>query len=107
MDVFALTSRSEGMPLSVLEAWATGLPVVATRVGGLPELIDDRRTGLLVDFGDETALAVALGELIADRPRGQRLGQAGKERVESRFSLPRMADEYHRHYVELLGHRRG
>ncbi len=103
MDVFALTSESEGMPLVVLEAWAAGVPVVATRVGGLPELIDDGQTGLLVDFGDEGALAHALEGLIADRPGARRLGEAGRDRVESRFSLRRMADAYHRHYQEVLG----
>jgi glycosyltransferase involved in cell wall biosynthesis len=102
MDVFALSSRSEGMPLAVLEAWAAGLPVVATRVGGLPELIDDGRTGVLVDFGDEHALAGALCDLIADPEFSRRLGEAGRNRVESLFSLRRMADEYQRHYVELL-----
>jgi sugar transferase (PEP-CTERM/EpsH1 system associated) len=103
MDVFALTSRSEGMPLVVLEAWAAGVPVVATRVGGLPELVDDGRTGILVDFGDEAALAHALGGLIADPSRARRVGEAGRERVESRYSLRRMAGEYQRHYDELLG----
>jgi glycosyltransferase involved in cell wall biosynthesis len=103
MDVFALTSRSEGMPLSVLEAWAAGLPVVATRVGGLPELVDDGRTGILVEFGDEAALAGALGGLIADRARARWLGAAGREQVEARFSLERMAEAYQRHYLELLG----
>src|SRR5207302_10208239 len=52
MDVFALTSRSEGMPLSVLEAWAAGVPVVASRVGGLPELVEHGRNGMLFNFGD-------------------------------------------------------
>jgi sugar transferase (PEP-CTERM/EpsH1 system associated) len=107
MDVFALSSRSEGMPLAVLEAWAGGVPVVATRVGGLPELIDDASTGVLVDFGDNDALAGALCDLIADTGFARRLGEAGKDRVESLFSLRRMADEYQRHYVELLGRREG
>jgi sugar transferase (PEP-CTERM/EpsH1 system associated) len=102
MDVFALSSRSEGMPLAVLEAWAAGLPVVATRVGGLPDLIDDGGTGLLVSFGDEDALAGSLCDLIADPDFTRRLGEAGRNRVESHFSLRRMADEYQRHYVELL-----
>ena len=57
MDVFALTSDSEGMPLSILEAWAAGKPVVASRVGGVPELIEDGRNGLLVPAGDDVALA--------------------------------------------------
>jgi sugar transferase (PEP-CTERM/EpsH1 system associated) len=103
MDVFALTSQSEGMPLSVLEAWAAGLPVVATRVGGLPELVDEGRTGILVDFGDEAALAGALGGLIAEGVRARRLGAAGRDQVEARFSLERMAEAYQRHYRELLG----
>lgn len=103
MDVFALSSQSEGMPLAILEAWAAGVPVVATRVGGLPELIDEDRTGVLVDFDDEAALAGALGGLIADPTAARRLGEAGRERVVSRFSLRTMADEYHRHYEELLG----
>src|SRR5262249_55707283 len=53
MDVFALTSRSEGMPLAILEAWAAGLPVVASRVGGIPEVVADGRTGLLFPAGDD------------------------------------------------------
>jgi sugar transferase (PEP-CTERM/EpsH1 system associated) len=103
MDVFALTSQSEGMPLVVLEAWAAGVPVVATRVGGLPELVEDEQTGILVDFGDEAVLAHALGDLIADSSRARYMGEAGRDRVESRYSLRRMADEYQRHYNELLG----
>jgi sugar transferase (PEP-CTERM/EpsH1 system associated) len=103
MNVFALTSQSEGMPLVVLEAWAAGVPVVATRVGGLPDLVDDGRTGVLVDFGDEDALARALCDLLANPDSAGRLGEAGRQQVESRFSLRRMADEYQRHYIELLG----
>ena len=103
MDVFALTSQSEGMPLVVLEAWAAGVPVVATRVGGLAELVDDGRTGILVNFGDEAALAQALGELVSDPSLARRLGDAGQDRVESRYSLRRMANEYQLHYNDLLG----
>jgi sugar transferase (PEP-CTERM/EpsH1 system associated) len=102
MNVFALTSSSEGMPLAVLEAWAAGVPVVATRVGGLPELIDDGRTGVLVGFGETDALARVFCNLISDRQLRSRLGDAGRKEVEARFSLKQMADEYQRHYVELL-----
>ena len=74
MDLFALTSRSEGMPLSVLEAWAAGLPVVASRVGGLPELIEHGQTGLLFAPDDETELARVLGELVAEPGGAEQIG---------------------------------
>ena len=57
MDIFALTSRLEGMPLVILEAWAAGLPVVASRVGGVPKMLAQGQTGLLFDSGDEAALS--------------------------------------------------
>jgi glycosyltransferase involved in cell wall biosynthesis len=103
MDVFALTSRSEGMPLSVLEAWAAGLAVVASRVGGLPDLIEDGRTGLLFSLGDEQGLTTALRVLLADRERAGRMGEAGRACVRARYSLERMATDYETHYRDLLG----
>jgi glycosyltransferase involved in cell wall biosynthesis len=102
MDVFALTSRSEGMPLSVLEAWAAGLPVVGSRVGGLPELIDDGRTGLLFDPEDEGALADVFAGLLDDPGRARGLGEAGRALVRERFDSRVMAEAYHRHYLRLL-----
>src|SRR5262249_21327275 len=83
MNVFALTSRSEGMPRAVLEAWAAGVPVVASRVGGLPELIADGQTGLLFPPGDENALARALLAILGNPSLAQRLTQAGSYRVHS------------------------
>ncbi|MBV8610094.1 MAG: glycosyltransferase [Singulisphaera sp.] len=102
MDVFALTSRSEGMPLAVLEAWAAGIPVIASRVGGLPEMIDDGRTGVLFDSGDEDALVEALCGLLTDAGRAGRIGEAGRLRVESLYSLRRMVESYRCHYLELI-----
>lgn len=102
MNVFALTSRSEGMPLSVLEAWAASVPVIGARVGGLPELIEDRKTGLLFAFEDYQTLAEQLAELLTDRRLAAELASAAKEHVKRRFSLGRMADEYQRLYKELL-----
>lgn len=102
MDVFALTSRSEGMPQALLEAGVAGVPVVAAAVGGVPELIEDGRTGVLFPAGDERALVSALARLLADRDYGRRLGMAARERVEARYSIGRMADEYHRDFLELL-----
>jgi sugar transferase (PEP-CTERM/EpsH1 system associated) len=105
MDVFALTSRSEGMPQAVLEASVAGVPVVASRVGGLPEVIVDRQTGLLFGPGDESALAWAIEELLGDEGMRRRIGAAGKARVETSFSVARMAAEYHRDFLEILGTR--
>lgn len=102
IDVFALTSRTEGLPLAVLEAWAAGLPVVASAVGGLPDLVTDGRTGLLFPSGDEAALAVLLRGLLRDRARRHALGEAGQNEVFERYDLRRMAAEYEAQYQALL-----
>jgi glycosyltransferase involved in cell wall biosynthesis len=102
MNVFALTSRSEGMPLCVLEAWAAGLPVVASRVGGIPELIEHGCNGLMFEKGDVAGLSTHLTSLLTDPERACRMGQAGRERVVARFDVSVMANEYDRHYQELL-----
>jgi glycosyltransferase involved in cell wall biosynthesis len=86
-DVFCLPSRIEGMPLVVLEAMAYGKPVVATSVGGTPELVVDGVTGILVPPDDATALADALAVVLADPARARRMGEAGRARVERAFSL--------------------
>src|SRR6185436_19569109 len=103
MDVFALTSRSEGMPLSVLEAEAAGLPVVASRVGGLPELIEHGRNGLLFESGDVEALETCLNELLAQPQAATDMGWLAQQRVRERFDVAVMADTYKRHYQRLLG----
>ena len=86
-DLFVLSSRSEGLPLSILEAMATGLPVVASRVGGVPELVVDGETGLLVPPGDPHALAAAIERLLDDPALRRRLGTAGRTRVSEHFDL--------------------
>jgi glycosyltransferase involved in cell wall biosynthesis len=103
MDVFALTSSSEGMPLAVLEAGAAGVPVVATRVGGLPEMIEEGVTGRLVDPDDERGLAAVLCELLENADRARHMGEAGRRRAQSLFDLRVMAGAYNAHYRELLG----
>jgi glycosyltransferase involved in cell wall biosynthesis len=70
-DVFALPSRSEGLPLALLEALAVGLPVVATRVGAVAEVLEEGRCGLLVEPGDEHALSEALASLVAEAARAR------------------------------------
>lgn len=102
MDVFALTSRSEGMPLAVIEAWAAGVPVVATRVGGLPGMIEDGRTGLLIPPHDDAAVAAALARVLDEPSLGDRLRQAGREEFDRAYHLDAMAARYERHYRELL-----
>lgn len=102
MDAFAVTSRIEGLPLSILEAWAAGAPVVASRVGGIPEVVEDGRTGLLFDFGDQPALVNHLSRLLADRPFAAGLADAARRDVRARFGSTVMADAYHRHYLEVL-----
>jgi sugar transferase (PEP-CTERM/EpsH1 system associated) len=106
MNCFALPSRSEGTPQAVLEASMARLPVVATRVGGLPEVIDDGRTGILVPSGDEAALTTEIARVIRDPDLATRLGSAARARVEALYGVARMAREYHRHYLELLSKER-
>jgi colanic acid/amylovoran biosynthesis glycosyltransferase len=85
--VAVLTSEREGMPVSLIEAAACGLPAVATAVGGIPELVEDGVTGRLVPPGDPLAFAGALEELLRDPSLAARLGRAARQRVEERFSL--------------------
>lgn len=86
MDIFVLPSLSEGIPMAVLEAMALGKPVVATAVGGLPEIIQDGVTGLLVAPGDERALANACLQLITDPGEASAIGARARRVVEERFS---------------------
>ena len=106
MNVFALTSRSERMPLVVLEAWAAGVPIIASRVGGLTEMIDDGKNGLLFESGDEDALARGLGHLLSEPELTRQLVDNGTRRVEAEFSSRQMVQTYQRHYFEVLESKR-
>ena len=100
--VLCLPSIYEGFPVTILEAMAAGLPVVATRVGGTPELVHDG-CGILVPPRDPVALANALSHLARHRTLGHDLGRAGRERVETYFTLDRMIATYRDLYHELAG----
>lgn len=94
MNFGVLASRSEGMPLAILEAYAVRKPVVATNVGGVPEVVDHGRTGLLVEPADPVALAEAMLELIRDEDRAARMGEAGARRLAEEFTIQSQTDRY-------------
>jgi glycosyltransferase involved in cell wall biosynthesis len=95
-DVLALASRIESQPLVITEAMACGIPVVATAIYGIPEIVVDKETGLLVPPSEVAPLAAALRELIAGRELRERLGRAARERFEARFTLERMCERTYR-----------
>ncbi|MEZ5529325.1 MAG: TIGR03088 family PEP-CTERM/XrtA system glycosyltransferase [Porticoccaceae bacterium] len=103
MDIFVLPSLAEGISNTLLEAMATGLPVVATRVGGNPELIEEGVNGYLVPVNDHRAMADALGELVEHRETRERMGEAGLERVRRTFNWDRTVARYLGVYDDLLG----
>jgi glycosyltransferase involved in cell wall biosynthesis len=100
-DVFCLCSAWEGMPGSVMEAMASGLPVLGTRVNGIADLVVPGETGTLVPAGDPAALAEALAALLLDRGARERLGAAGRERIVRDFTLEAMAAAKTALYVKL------
>jgi glycosyltransferase involved in cell wall biosynthesis len=101
-DVFVLSTHFEGMPISLLEAMAASLPIVASDVNGLDEVVIDGTTGFLVPPDDPAALAAALRRLIDDPVKRRAFGQAAHERALERFSLQRWRDDHPALYASLL-----
>jgi glycosyltransferase involved in cell wall biosynthesis len=101
-DLFVQPSLHEGLPNTILEAMAAGLPVVATAVGGTPEVVVDGVTGLLVPPRDPDALAQAIVRLLYTPDLRCRMGQAGRERVAQYFTVERMVEQTERLYERLL-----
>jgi glycosyltransferase involved in cell wall biosynthesis len=98
-SLFVLPSKSEGISLTLLEAMARGLPVIATSVGGNPEVVVDGKTGCLVPSDDPTALAAALVDLRSRAANAREMGQAGRRRVEECFDVRGMVARYERLYL--------
>jgi glycosyltransferase involved in cell wall biosynthesis len=101
-EVFVAPSLQEGFGLAALEAMGSGLPVVGSSVGGMPELVEDQRTGFLVPPGNADALADRLGRVLADPPLRARRGEAGRNRAARCFSAERMVAEVKAVYDALL-----
>lgn len=105
-DVFVLPSLQEALGLSVLEALATGLPVIASRVGGIPEIIESGSEGLLVTAAASSELANAIAELLGNRQRATNLGAAGRQRVLAQFTVEGMWRQTDTVYRDVLDGRR-
>ncbi len=102
-DAFCLPSSAEGVPIVLMEAMASHVPVVATAIAGVPELVRDGESGLVVAAGDDLALADALQRLIEDPDLAERLGENGREIVAREFSLQGSAERIDALFVELTG----
>lgn len=105
-DIFGLSSLTEGISLTLLEAMAAGLPIVATNVGGNPEVIVNGTTGILVPPKRPVEMAEAIYNLLSDKKLAREMGEAGKRRVFEKFTLTRMSEEYIDLYKTCLIRRR-
>jgi L-malate glycosyltransferase len=100
-DVFVMSSVTEGLGTSLLDAMASGKPIVATRVGGIPEVVVDGETGVLVPPRDPAAMAGSIVKLVADEALRRRMGEAGRARAHERFSAERMVADTLRVYERI------
>ena len=103
LDAFVLSSVREGSPNVLLEAMACGLPVIATRVGGVPELVEHEHSALLIPPADPSALAATLERLANDPALREQLGKAARARIEAEYTLARMVKRHEQLWADLLG----
>jgi glycosyltransferase involved in cell wall biosynthesis len=101
-DVFVLPSEYEAFGLVLLEAGACKKPCVATKVGGVPEVIEDGKTGLLVDYDDVASLANAITLLLEDESKRKQMGKAARESVRNKFTWTKVVDQLEKVYTEVL-----
>jgi glycosyltransferase involved in cell wall biosynthesis len=102
LDVVALTSINEGTPVSLIEAMAAGVPVVATAVGGVPDVVAEGEAGYLVESGDAEGMAQAIIELLRNPEKAKEMGQRGREGVYPRFAVQTLLANVEGLYAELL-----
>ena len=102
LDLVVHPALKEGLGVALLEALACGVPVIASNVGGIPDLIEDRVSGRLVAPGDSHALGAAMTELLADAALRRQLGAAGRQRVLADFSIEQMVDGNLNVYEQVL-----
>lgn len=102
MSIFVLPSFNEGMPMTVLEAMAAGVPVVATKVGSIPQVIQHERTGLLIEKCDTNGVQSAIERLLGEPEFGLALGRRARSFVENQASAEKTADQYICHYQDLV-----
>src|SRR5581483_4699740 len=102
VDVAVLPSYTEGLPVMVLEACAAGVPVVATAVGGTPEVVHDGVNGFLTSPGDAPALAERIAQLLDDETRRRAMGEQGRQRVKQEFSFARQCEQYEALFAALV-----
>ncbi len=102
VNLFVLSSDIEGMPLTLLEAMAAGLPAVATRAGGIPEAVESGKTGYTVDTGSPSSLALRIGEILSDPVKAARMGEAGRNSARGRFTAGRYIAEHEKLYREVI-----
>lgn len=103
-DVFALTSRWEGFGVVLLESMAARTPVIVSDVSAIPEVVEDKKTGLLVEPGNVQGFATAIESLLSAPDKRREMGEAGRERLEREFTVERMVDEIATRYDRLLSH---
>jgi len=101
-NLFVLSSTTEGISLTLLEAMAAGLPVIATKVGGNPEIVMDKQTGLIVPPRDPISMAKAISHIIDNPYIWKQMGMKGKERVSNVFSVKTMVNEYQKVYEKIM-----
>jgi len=102
-DIFILTSFSEGQPVIILEAMALGKPVIATAVGGVPELIKNGENGILVPSDDVRSLSVSIIDLLQNEHKRKKIALAGRKMVEDNYNIKQMVNQLERLYLKVFG----